>query len=92
MTFKDHFSRLAAQYAEFRPKYPGALFDLLARVAPSRSRAWDCACGSGQATLDLAERFEAVIATDGSAQQVAAAKPHPRVTYARGSRRSERHR
>ena len=55
MTFKDHFSRLAAQYAEFRPKYPGALFELLARVAPSRTRAWDCACGSGQATLDLVD-------------------------------------
>ena len=82
MTFKDHFSRLAAQYAEFRPKYPGALFDLLTRVGPGRSRAWDCACGSGQATHDLAERFDFVIATDGSAQQIAAAKPHPRVTYA----------
>lgn len=82
MTFKDHFSRLAAQYAEFRPRYPGALFDLLARIAPSRGRAWDCACGSGQATLDLAERFESVVATDASAQQIAAAKPHPHVTYA----------
>ncbi len=81
MTFKDHFSRLASQYAEFRPKYPGALFDLLARTAPGRDRAWDCACGSGQATLDLAERFDSVIATDASAQQVAAAPPHPRVTY-----------
>jgi SAM-dependent methyltransferase len=81
VTFKDHFSRLAAQYAEFRPKYPGALFDLLARVAPSRSQAWDCACGSGQATLDLAERFESVVATDGSAQQIAAARSHARVTY-----------
>jgi SAM-dependent methyltransferase len=82
VTFKDHFSRLAAQYAEFRPLYPGALFDLLARLGPSRTRAWDCACGSGQATLDLAERFESVIATDASAQQIAAAKAHPRVTYA----------
>ena len=81
MTFKDHFSRLAAQYAQFRPKYPGALFDLLARVGPAHSTAWDCACGSGQATLDLAERFDSVIATDASAQQIAAAKPHPRVTY-----------
>ena len=81
MTFKDHFSRLASQYAEFRPKYPGALFDLLARTAPGRARAWDCACGSGQATLDLAERFDSVIATDASAQQVAAAPPHARVTY-----------
>jgi ubiquinone/menaquinone biosynthesis C-methylase UbiE len=80
--FKDHFSRLAPQYAEFRPRYPGALFDFLAKASPSRKRAWDCACGSGQATLDLADRFESVIGTDASAQQVAAAKPHPRVTYA----------
>jgi ubiquinone/menaquinone biosynthesis C-methylase UbiE len=81
VTFKDHFSRLAAQYAEFRPRYPGALFDLLARVGPARELAWDCACGSGQATLDLVERFGSVVATDASAQQIAAAKPHPRVEY-----------
>jgi SAM-dependent methyltransferase len=79
--FKDHFSRLAAQYATFRPRYPAALFDYLAAVAPSRSAAWDCACGSGQATLDLAERFDSVIGTDASAQQVSQAPPHPRVTF-----------
>jgi len=79
--FKDHFSRLAAQYAAFRPRYPAALFDYLAAVAPARTAAWDCACGSGQATLDLAERFDGVIATDASAQQVAQALPHPHVTY-----------
>jgi SAM-dependent methyltransferase len=79
--FKDHFSRLAAQYAAFRPRYPAALFDYLASVAPSRAVAWDCACGSGQATLDLAQRFDCVIATDASAQQVSQATPHPRVTY-----------
>lgn len=82
MTFKDHFSRVAAQYAEFRPSYPGSLFDFLARTAPTRKRAWDCACGSGQATLPLAERFDSVIATDASAKQIAAAPAHPRVTYA----------
>lgn len=82
MKFKDHFSRLATQYAEFRPRYPGALFDFLAKVSPSKARAWDCACGSGQATTDLAERFDSVIGTDASAQQVAAATPHPKVTYA----------
>jgi ubiquinone/menaquinone biosynthesis C-methylase UbiE len=80
--FKDHFSRLAAQYAQFRPRYPGALFDFLLKTSPARKRAWDCACGSGQATLDLAERYESVIATDASAQQIAAATAHPRVTYA----------
>jgi ubiquinone/menaquinone biosynthesis C-methylase UbiE len=81
VNFKDHFSRLAAQYAQYRPRYPAALFDYLAKECRSRKRAWDCACGSGQATLDLAERFEAVVATDASAQQIAAAKAHPRVTY-----------
>ena len=79
--FKDHFSRLAAQYAAFRPRYPATLFDYLAEVAPARSAAWDCACGSGQATVDLADRFDAIVATDASAQQVSAAAPHPRVTY-----------
>lgn len=81
MKFKDHFSHLAAQYAQYRPRYPGVLFDYLAKESSSRKRAWDCACGSGQATLDLADRFESVVATDASAQQVAAAKAHPRVTY-----------
>jgi ubiquinone/menaquinone biosynthesis C-methylase UbiE len=81
VTFKDYFSRLATQYAEFRPRYPGALFDFLLRISSADARVWDCACGSGQATLDLAERFEHVIATDASPQQIAQAKPHPRVEY-----------
>jgi SAM-dependent methyltransferase len=80
--FGDHFSHLAASYAQFRPQYPRALYDWVAAQCATRERAWDCACGSGQATLALAERFDAVIATDASAEQVAAAPPHPRVTYA----------
>lgn len=81
MKFKDHFSRLAAQYRAFRPTYPAPLFDYLAGLCPERRTAWDCACGSGQATLALAERFESVVATDASPQQIAAAVAHPRVTY-----------
>jgi ubiquinone/menaquinone biosynthesis C-methylase UbiE len=80
-SFKDHFSKLAAQYAQFRPHYPAALFDLLAQIAPARRCAWDCACGTGQATVDLAARFESVIGTDASAQQIANATSNPRVTY-----------
>jgi SAM-dependent methyltransferase len=79
--FKDHFSRLAATYASFRPRYPCALFDYLAQCCRQRELAWDCACGSGQATLDLAQRFDAVIATDASSAQLAAAPPHPKVRY-----------
>jgi ubiquinone/menaquinone biosynthesis C-methylase UbiE len=81
MSFKDHFSRLAAQYSQFRPTYPAALFDYLAESCAARDAVWDCACGTGQASAALAERFREVIATDASQQQVAAAPPHSNVTY-----------
>ena len=80
--FSDHFSTLSAAYAVYRPRYPDALFDTLAELAPERDRAWDCATGSGQAAIGLAERFEQVIATDASRAQVRSAVAHPRVRYA----------
>ena len=79
--FKDHFSRLAAAYASFRPHYPRALFEFLAGCCPRRELAWDCACGSGQATIDLAQHFNAVLATDASAAQIAAALARANVRY-----------
>jgi SAM-dependent methyltransferase len=81
-SFADHFSTPAAAYAAFRPHYPSALFDWLASVAPDRECVWDCATGSGQAALGLAERFARVVATDPSAAQLAHATPSPRVSYA----------
>jgi ubiquinone/menaquinone biosynthesis C-methylase UbiE len=80
-TFADHFSGVAARYAGFRPHYPAALFDYLATLAPPDSVVWDCACGNGQATADLAARFSKVFATDASREQIAAAAPHPNVEY-----------
>lgn len=80
-SFPDHFSGVAGAYAEFRPRYPDALFDWLADLAPGRALAWDCATGSGQAAIALAPRFDRVVATDASAEQIAAAVPHPRVEY-----------
>jgi SAM-dependent methyltransferase len=80
-TFSDHFSAFASRYADFRPHYPPALFDFLATLVPKDSVVWDCAAGNGQATVDLAERFPKVIATDASGEQIAAAKPHPRAEY-----------
>jgi SAM-dependent methyltransferase len=79
--FKDHFSDRAAAYAAHRPAYPVALVDFLAAIAPRRSLAWDCGCGSGQLSVLLADRFERVIATDASAEQIAQATPHPNVHY-----------
>jgi SAM-dependent methyltransferase len=81
--FRDHFAQAAGAYATFRPRYPAALFAALAGLAPARHLAWDCATGTGQAALGLAEHFEHVVATDASAAQLRAAAPHPRVRYAR---------
>lgn len=80
-TFKDYFSDASASYAAFRPKYPAVLFDFVTSLAPNHRVAWDCATGSGQAAVPLADRFDHVMATDASAEQIAHATPHPRVTY-----------
>ncbi len=80
-SFPDHFSSHAANYARYRPTYPAQLFDWIAASAPGRGTAWDCGCGNGQATLPLAERFERVIATDPSAEQIAQAPADPRISW-----------
>lgn len=79
--FKDHFSGHAADYAAYRPGHPAALYDWLAEAAPSRRLAWDCATGSGQAAVELATRFERVVATDASAGQIEHAQPSANVDY-----------
>ena len=81
MSFKDHFSKQAADYATFRPSYPQALFDYLGSIAPSRHVAWDCGTGSGQAAVGLSSVFDRVIATDASEKQIANAQPYERVEY-----------
>jgi SAM-dependent methyltransferase len=81
MTFKDHFSKQAGDYAKFRPRYPQRLFEYLGSIAPSRQLAWDCGTGSGQAAVGLASVFDRVIATDASEKQISNAQPHERVEY-----------
>lgn len=77
----SYFRDQAKLYAEYRPDYPAALFDFIASLAPSKQLAWDCATGNGQAAVGLAEHFERVIATDSSPEQIAHARPHPRIEY-----------
>ncbi len=80
--FKDHFSAVASDYAVARPEYPQALFDWVASIAPTRALCWEAGCGSGQATRDLAARFEHVHATDPSAAQIAQAPAIDNVVFA----------
>ncbi|HUQ79778.1 MAG TPA: class I SAM-dependent methyltransferase [Gemmatimonadaceae bacterium] len=79
--FKDYFSDSAASYAAFRPTYPPALFDFVASLTTEHRTVWDCATGSGQAAVPLAGYFDRVLATDASAEQIAHATPHERVSY-----------
>lgn len=79
--FQDHFSAVAARYADYRPRYPAAIFDHLATLVPRDATAWDCACGNGQASHDLAARFGSVVATDASQEQIAAAESRTNVEF-----------
>lgn len=81
MSFKYHFSRQSAAYRRYRPGYPPELFEYVAERAPDRRLALDCATGSGQAAVELARHFDAVLAVDGSANQLATAQAHERVHY-----------
>lgn len=80
-TFRDHFSKQAERYSRHRPAYPEALFDYLAGLTAQKKLAWDCGTGNGQAALKLARRFERVIATDASAEQISHAARADGVEY-----------
>ncbi len=81
MSFKDHFSARSADYAAYRPTYPGALVDYLAGLCAATDLALDAGCGTGQLSVLLARRFTRVVATDASAQQIDKAEAHGSVEY-----------
>jgi SAM-dependent methyltransferase len=81
MTFKDHFSGHSHEYSAFRPRYPAGLFSTLASFCTAKDLAWDCATGSGQAAVSLADHFREVMATDASENQIANAAQVRGVTY-----------
>lgn len=81
--FEHLFSAQSDAYSANRPTYDRALFAWLAERSPATALAWDCGCGSGQATRDLAQCFERVIATDINAEQLSHAPALPNVDYRR---------
>ncbi|TPE54577.1 class I SAM-dependent methyltransferase [Maribrevibacterium harenarium] len=72
---------LSANYARVRPSYPPELYLWLSQQVANTGVVWDCACGTGQASIDLAAYFDRVEATDLSAAQIAKATPHRKVHY-----------
>jgi SAM-dependent methyltransferase len=81
MEFKDHFSLHAQSYVKHRPTYPGELYDLIYQHVQEFDVAWDCGTGNGQVAIELAKRFNQVIATDASENQIANAILHPKIKY-----------
>jgi len=76
----DVYGPVATEY-KARPIYPQALFAYLAAQCEQRQLAWDCGCGSGQASLGLSGYFDAVIATDPSADQLSKAPAVDGIAY-----------
>jgi SAM-dependent methyltransferase len=81
LSFQDHFSDIAGDYARYRPTYPDTLFDYLACLCLDRGLAWDCGAGSGQASVALASRFRHVLASDMSHSQISRAPRRDNVCY-----------
>ena len=81
MTTAHLFSDKSDIYAKNRPLYPQAFFDWIKSHLNGTDLAWDCATGSGQAALGLADIFKQVEATDISENQLAQAFPVPNIRY-----------
>ncbi|TBR42504.1 class I SAM-dependent methyltransferase [Marinomonas agarivorans] len=75
------FNISSSGYAKGRPTYPAELYLWLAQQAKNRERVWDCACGTGQVSVDLTAYFTHVEASDISEEHIAEATPHRKIHY-----------
>lgn len=82
---KDRFSGNAPEYAKYRPKYPAAAYRFIESLVQQKNLAWDCATGTGQVALELANAFDKVEATDISREQLSQAPKTPNINYSRQS-------
>lgn len=77
----DLYEKPSETYAKKRPRYPKEWFSMLASLTAGHHRAWDAGCGSGQASVSIAEHYDSVVATDVSEAQLRHGIAHPRVRY-----------
>jgi len=75
VTLRETFNEDAARYDRARPRYPVQMFDDLAvaGVAPG-ARVLEIGCGTGQATVPLAERGYRIVAVELGAGMAAVAR------------------
>jgi hypothetical protein len=76
-----HFNQKTDNYLRFRPDYPDALYDYLAKLVKDHQCAWDCGTGNGQAALALSKYFDQVIASDVNQEPLNAAPKSAKIQY-----------
>ena len=78
---KDNFSTHSHRYALCRPTFPKEVFEFIFTEVRNFSLAWDVATGNGQAARFLAARFDQVMASDISQNQLDHAVQLPNIEY-----------
>ncbi|KAL1915266.1 uncharacterized protein VTP21DRAFT_7542 [Calcarisporiella thermophila] len=79
----------STRYSGYRPYYTEAVFDLIYEFHSRESKnkfevAIDIGSGTGQVARHLAQKFDAVRATDASAKMLESAVQHPKIQYSVG--------
>lgn len=78
---KDNFSVQSEGYSKFRPVYPQELYHEILSHVRNMDFCWDCATGNGQIASALAEKFNSVIGSDISDNQLQNAALAPNISY-----------
>lgn len=64
-----------------RPEYGNEIYSYIQTLLNGDSKAWDCACGTGQVSEKLSEFIDQVYATDIDLKQLECAKKKNSITY-----------
>ncbi len=75
------FNEESNAYNFSRPHYPIEIFKFLSEISPGIDSAWDCACGTGQASKYLSKYFSNIQASDISENQIKFAYKHENIIY-----------
>lgn len=77
----NHFADKAAEYQQFRPRYPDDLFQYLISLTSFQDCAWDVGTGNGQAAIALSASFNKIFATDLKQGQLNVAEKKQNIRY-----------
>lgn len=75
------FNMDSNHYFKNRPRYPKELYQLIHKSSKDHQIAWDCACGNGQAAIDLVPYFSRIEATDINENQLKHSFQHEKISY-----------